>query len=89
MVRRVFYLYIIECIGGSLYTGITTDVERRFKEHLWGKGGNYTSSHTPKRVVYTEKCGTRSDALKREAEIKTFPRKEKILLIQTGSPVDV
>lgn len=66
----VWYLYILECAGGSLYTGITTDVARRFSQHQAGKGARYTRSHPPLRIVTTVACGTRSEALKAELAVK-------------------
>lgn len=78
----MYFVYIIECEGGSLYTGITTDVKRRFLEHKKGTGGHYTASHKPKKIVYTERHKTRSDALRREAQIKKLHRKEKLDLIR-------
>jgi hypothetical protein len=51
----MYFVYIVQCTDGSLYTGITTDVERRFLEHQEGKGGHYTRSHRVKKIVYTEK----------------------------------
>ena len=72
-----YFLYILECADGSLYTGITTDVARRFEEHKTGKGAHYTRSHKPVRVAYSEPCGNRSDAQKREAEIKKWPSQKK------------
>lgn len=79
----LYYIYIILCEDGSLYTGITTDVRRRFIEHKKGLGGSYTRAHKVKKVVYTEKVGTRSQALKREAEIKSWPRGKKLSLIRS------
>lgn len=66
----MYYLYILECDDGSLYTGITNDLERRFKQHMEGRGGHYTSSRKVLRIVYTEEYPHRSAALKREAQIK-------------------
>ena len=77
----MYYVYIIECRDGTLYTGITTDVQRRFKEHKDGKGGAYTRSRKVKRILYSEKKRTRSSAQKREAEIKSWSRKKKLSLI--------
>jgi len=77
----MYFVYILKCKNSSLYTGITTNVERRFKEHKAGKGGHFTRSHKVVGVVYTEKCKDRSSALKREAEIKRFTRAKKLLLI--------
>ncbi|OGZ11081.1 MAG: hypothetical protein A2942_02490 [Candidatus Lloydbacteria bacterium RIFCSPLOWO2_01_FULL_50_20] len=80
----MYYIYILACKDGSLYTGITTDVDRRFEEHKNGRGGHYTSSKEIVRVVYTEKYPDRSSALKREAQIKGWTRKRKLNLIQLG-----
>lgn len=78
----MYYVYIIECKDGTLYTGITTDVRRRFKEHSLGKGGAYTRSRGVKKVLYTEKLKTRGDALRREIEIKNLGRQNKLNLIK-------
>lgn len=80
---RAYAVYILECADGSLYTGITTDVSRRFTEHVAGKGGHFTRSHTPVRIAYTENHPDRSSASKREAEIKKWPRERKLALIAT------
>ena len=74
----MYLVYLIECGDKSIYTGITTDVKRRFNEHKNGMGGNYTRSRGVARVLYTEKCKNRSKALKREAQIKKLRREEKI-----------
>lgn len=79
----MYYVYILECGDGSLYTGYTTDVERRFKEHKAGRGGHYTRSKEILRVVYTETFQDRSSALKREAQIKSWPRQRKLSLLQS------
>ncbi len=80
----MYFVYILECADGSLYTGITTDVLRRFAEHQAGKGGHYTCTHKAIRIVYTEKQNDRSSASKREAEIKKLPTAKKHTLISTG-----
>jgi len=77
--ERMYFVYILQCRGGGLYTGITKDVEKRFDEHISGKGGAYTRSHKPIRIVYTERKRTKSAALKREAEIKRWSKATKIL----------
>lgn len=74
----MWYLYILICIDGSLYTGISTDPKKRLAKHKLGKGGNYTRSHPPIKIVYQEKCKSRSLALKREWEIKAWSREKKI-----------
>jgi putative endonuclease len=78
----MYYVYLIECADSTLYTGITTDIQRRFKEHSSGKGGAYTRSKKVKKVLYTEKFKNRSEALKRESEIKGWNRSKKLSLIK-------
>ena len=77
----MYHLYILLCANGSLYTGITTDVARRFKEHKDGKGGRYTRSRAVRNIAYTEPHPDRSSALKREAEVKSWNKKRKQALI--------
>ncbi len=77
----MYFVYLLECKDGSLYTGITTDVERRFVEHQKGVGGHYTRAKGAVRIVYTEKYPDRSSASKREAEIKSWSREKKLELI--------
>lgn len=79
--EKNWYLYILRCGDGSLYTGITVDVEKRLKAHRSGKGAKYTRGRGPLELVYSEKCGTHSDALRRELEIKALPREEKQKLL--------
>ena len=79
----MWFTYILECEDKSLYTGVTTDVKRRFLEHKSGKGGNYTRSHGAIKIVYTEKHATRSEALKRELKIKGLVRGGKEALIKS------
>jgi putative endonuclease len=78
----MYFVYLIECNDGSLYTGITTDVKRRFAEHKRGTGGHYTRAKGVVRIVYTEKRRDRSSASKREAEIKSWPREKKLTLVK-------
>ncbi|MDO8408036.1 MAG: GIY-YIG nuclease family protein [bacterium] len=78
----MYFVYIIECTDGSLYTGITTNIARRFAEHKAGTGGHYTRSKSVLKVAYTEKHHDRSSALKREMEIKGWHRDKKLNLIQ-------
>ena len=81
-----WYLYILRCGDNTLYTGITTDVEKRLEVHRCGKGAKYTRGRGPLELVYREACGTHSDALRREWEIKKLSREEKIRLILAGDP---
>jgi len=78
----MYLVYIVQCSDKSLYTGITNDLERRFSQHKNKKGGGYTQSHKVEKVVYTEQAKTRGDALKREAEIKSWRREKKLALIK-------
>jgi len=79
--EHTWYLYILRCADNTLYTGITTDVEKRLEAHRSGKGAKYTRGRTPLELVYREICGSHSDALKRELEIKKLTRQEKQNLI--------
>ena len=78
----MYFLYIIKCKDNSFYTGITTNIKRRFKEHRDGRGGKYTRSKGVTKIVYTEECQNRSFALKRESEIKGWNRVKKLNLIK-------
>jgi len=78
----MYFVYIIECADKSLYTGITTDVKRRFEEHKQGTASRYTRAKGVRRILYTERRRTKSSALKREWEIKKLARKEKFELIR-------
>ncbi|MDD2688947.1 MAG: GIY-YIG nuclease family protein [Candidatus Omnitrophica bacterium] len=74
-------LYIVRCSDTSLYTGITTDISRRLKEHNSKKGAFYTKNKIPVGLVYREPMTSQSEARKREAEIKKLTRKQKLELI--------
>lgn len=76
----MYFVYIIECADDTLYTGITTDVSRRFDEHKSGMGAHYTKVRGVKKLLYTEEHPNRSSALKREAAIKKLRREAKLLL---------
>lgn len=77
----MYFVYILKCGNGSLYTGITTDVERRFAEHKSGKGARYTRAKGAGEIVRIERKKNRSTASKREAEIKKMSRVEKLELV--------
>ena len=79
--NQTWYLYILRCRDGTLYTGITTDVDKRFEAHAAGKGAKYTRGRGPLTLVYRETCGDHSAALKRELEIKKLTRQEKEALV--------
>lgn len=77
-----YSVYMVCCADNSLYTGIAVDVEKRIEVHNSGKGAKYTRSRLPVSLVYKEEGFTKSEALKRELEIKDLTRKEKEALIQ-------
>ncbi|OHA89020.1 MAG: hypothetical protein A2653_01585 [Candidatus Zambryskibacteria bacterium RIFCSPHIGHO2_01_FULL_43_25] len=77
----MYFVYILKCENGSLYTGITNDVTRRFEEHKNGKGGRYTRSSKVVSILYTEEHPDKSSALKRESQIKKWTRAKKKALI--------
>lgn len=85
-----WYLYIIETSKGHLYTGITTDIDRRFSEHLatsnreqGAKGARFFRSQRPVKVIYSEAHINRSDASKREAAVKKLTKRQKLTLLRT------
>ena len=81
----MWYLYILKCRNGAYYTGITTDLEKRIERHNSGKGAKYTRSNRPVELVYRETYNSESEARKREAEIKSWPRAQKDQLIKHNS----
>lgn len=78
----MWFIYILLCADRSLYTGISNNPEQRLAEHKKGKGGSYTRSHKPLKMIYLEKAPDKSTALKREAEIKSWTRSRKINLLK-------
>ena len=87
-----YWLYIVECADGSLYTGLATDVERRLAEHNGGptgksgralksKGARYTSARRPVVLVYQAAFATRSEAAREEARVKRLTRSQKLAII--------
>jgi len=84
MEDKIWYLYILECRDGTLYTGITDDVLRRLEQHNSGKGAKYTRGRGPVTLRYQEVCGSHGDALRREIQIKRLTRQEKLELIKNA-----
>ena len=82
-----WYVYIVRCKGGSLYTGITKDVAARVKAHNAGKGAAYTRSHRPVKLVWQERKASGTNARKREAEIKSWTKARKERLVSRGQGV--
>ena len=78
-----YWVYILRCADGTLYTGITDDVERRLAAHNSGKGAKYTRGRGPLELVYTEEQPDKSSALRREFQIKKLPRERKSALCES------
>ena len=86
MTKKPYYVYIVRCRDQSLYTGITTNVNRRLKEHNEGNAGaKYTLHRRPVDLVYTEEAASRSEALKREYQIRKLPARKKKQLTKDGN----
>ena len=78
-------LYLIECKNGAFYAGITTDIERRYAQHLSGKGAKYTRANPPKKLIGVKQYANRSDASKAEYAIKQLPKNLKVNFLH-GKP---
>ena len=76
-----WHVYIIECKDGTLYTGITNNLERRIKQHNYGRGCKFTKYRSPVKLLYNEECLSKAIALRREARIKSLTRAKKLELI--------
>ena len=83
---KAWFVYLIECEDGSLYTGVAVDVERRYAQHLAGKGARYTRSHPPRQLLARFEHPDRSSALKAEYAIKQLSPAEKRALASAGNP---
>ena len=82
----MYYVYILECSDNTLYTGITTDLQRRVDEHNTSeKGAKYTRLRRPVRLVYSEEQTDRSSASKREYALKKLSRMQKLALVSEGT----
>jgi predicted GIY-YIG superfamily endonuclease len=83
-----WFVYMVRCADGSLYTGIAKDVQRRCGQHNAGTASRYTRSRLPVKPVYQEPLASRSLALKREAAIKAMTRKSKLAMIRMRKKAD-
>lgn len=75
-----YFVYIVQCLDNTLYTGITPNIETRIKAHNEGKGAKYTRGRLPVKLIYKEKFANKSQALKREIAIKKMSRQAKMAL---------
>ena len=76
------YMYVVECADGTLYTGYTTDVERRLKTHNAGKGAKYTRARLPVKLLYSEAFASKPEAMSAEALFKKKSREKKLAYIK-------
>jgi putative endonuclease len=83
-----WYLYIVRCRDGSLYTGIATDVESRLADHRANKGAKYLRGRGPLKLVFKKQIGKKGCALKIEQKVKNLPRQKKEALIRTGAGIE-
>ena len=81
MPEDIYFVYMVRCSNGALYTGMTTDLTRRVAEHNGTRGARYTRLNAPVELVWSEIHPNRSSAMKREAQIKRLPRAKKLALI--------
>lgn len=82
MKKQDWFVYILQCSDKTLYTGVTTNIERRIEEHNTGsKGAKYTAARRPVKLVYSEQLDSRSEAQQREHQIKSLTRQQKKQLI--------
>ena len=79
--KQTWYVYILRCYDGSLYTGIATNIPHRISEHRRKKGSAYVRAHLPVKLIHQEPHKSRSEALRREAEIKSWTRAKKLKLV--------
>jgi len=79
----MFYVYMLECADQTIYTGYTVDLDKRLKAHNLGIASKYTRARLPVTLVYSEVCGSKSEAMRREAAIKRLSRADKLALIRS------
>ena len=80
--EKQYYVYLLECCDKTLYCGYTTDFAKRVAKHNQGKGAKYTKGRLPVRLVYKESYNSKTEALKREYNIKQLSRERKLALIE-------
>lgn len=78
----MWQVYILKCVDGSLYTGVTDNLQRRFEEHISGKGGRHTKLCRPTEIIFSEKHETHDSAEQREQQIKRWSKAKKLALIK-------
>ena len=83
----MYSCYLLRCVDGSYYCGISNDVDARILVHNSGRGSKYVRSRLPAVLVYVERCGSKSEAMKRERQIKSMSRQQKIQLIDSYNSI--
>ena len=89
MQSKIYYVYVVRCADGTLYTGYTDDVERRVATHNAGKGGSYTRAHRPVSLLVAWRFPTKSAALRAEYAFKRLPRAKKLQIIAASSDGEI
>jgi predicted GIY-YIG superfamily endonuclease len=84
-----YYVYILLCKDGSYYTGYAKDVKRRVERHKKGQGARYMRIHEPEKIAYVEEFDSRSEAMKREREIKSLSHSKKQRLVNSYDPTNL
>ena len=87
MTDTKYSCYLLRCVDGSYYCGISNNVDARILVHNSGRGSKYVRSRLPAVLVYVEKCGSKSEAMKRERQIKSMSRQQKIQLIDSYNSI--
>jgi putative endonuclease len=87
--RDLYYVYILLCADGSYYTGYSNNPTNRFIEHSKGRGARYTRMHKPNGIAYLQSLKTRSEAMRRERQIKTFTHEQKRNLIERTTRLEM
>lgn len=85
---KFWFVYVLRCVDGSLYCGITNDLEKRMETHVRGRASNYTRSRLPVALAHSWRVENRSEALRAEAAFKKLPRKEKLRQVSSGRSTD-
>ncbi len=80
-----YYVYVIQCVDGTFYTGYTKDLDARLRLHKNGKGARYTRMHKPLKLVYTEELDSRLDAMRKERRLKKLRHNQKLKLANLRS----
>jgi len=86
MTKKIWQVYLLECMDGSFYTGVTNDMEKRIKAHKEGKGSKYVNLKGYKKLLVKKKCKSKSQALKEEHKIKQLKKYDKLSYFQNPKP---